>query len=171
MEEREKKTSVKIATVAISIAVVTVFTMVVRIPTGRGYLNLCDVAITFIALTLGPITAFFAGGLGPAIADAIGGYPQWAVVSFIVHGVEGLLMALVVKGNANLVRKIVAMVVCVLVVTLGYYVLSALFITDWPMAAAEVPGNLAQSGVGAVVGFLLSEAVKKAYPPVRSLAF
>ena len=167
-----KSSSVKIATLAICIAIVTVFTMVVRIPTGKGYLNLCDVAIAFIAYSLGPITAAVAGGVGPAIADAVGGYPQWAIVSFIVHGLEGLLMALIVYGKSvSFVKKIVAAVVCIVVVTGGYYLLSGAFITDWPAALAEVPGNIGQSAVGAIFGLILSEGVKKAYPPVRSLGF
>ena len=75
----------KVATLAVAIALVTVFTMVVRIPLGTGYLNLCDVAIAFVAFTLGPVTALVAGGLGPCIADLAGGFGQWAVISFIVH--------------------------------------------------------------------------------------
>ena len=62
---KEKKSAVKAATLAVSIALVTVFTTVVKIPTGGGgYLNCSDVAIAFIAYTLGPVTAFVAGGVG-----------------------------------------------------------------------------------------------------------
>lgn len=172
MASANRSSAVRIATLAICIAIVTAFTMVVRIPTGRGYLNLCDVAIAFIAYSLGPVTAGIAGGVGPALADAIGGYPQWAVVSFIVHGLEGLVMALIVYGgHVSLPRKLIAAVSCVVIVAGGYYVLSGAFITDWPAALAEIPGNIAQSGVGAVGGLILSEGVRKAYPPVRSLAF
>ena len=43
---KEKKSAVKAATLAVSIALVTVFTTVVKIPTGGGgYLNCSDVAI------------------------------------------------------------------------------------------------------------------------------
>ena len=85
--------AVRLATLAVAIALVCVFTMVVRIPLGAGYLNLCDVAIAFCAYALGPVTALVAGALGPAFADLAGGYAQWALVSCIVHGLEGLLMA------------------------------------------------------------------------------
>ena len=97
----DKKTTLRIATLAIAIALVAVFTMVIRIPLGSGYLNLCDVAIAFCAFTLGPVTAAVAGALGPAFADLAGGYAQWAVVSFLVHGIEGLVMALIVKGGKD----------------------------------------------------------------------
>ena len=157
----------KVATLAVAIALVTVFTMVVRIPLGTGYLNLCDVAIAFVAFTLGPVTALVAGGLGPCIADLAGGFGQWAVISFIVHGLEGLLMALILrfvpqKGLA----KLLAGALCILIVPLGYYVLSGVFLVGFE-AALDVPGNFIQSTVGAVLGFALSEAVVRAFPPVR----
>ena len=168
----KKSKSVKLAVLAISIAVVTVFTKVVRIPTGKGYLNLCDVAIAFIAYSFGPVTAAIAGGVGPAIADAVGGYPQWAVVSFIVHGLEGLLMALVMKYLFFLpVKNVIAGLVCIVVVAGGYFVLSGAFITDWAAAVAEVPGNIVQSAVGAVFGYIIHVGVKKAYPPISSYGF
>ena len=92
---KEKKSAVKAATLAVSIALVAVFTTVVKIPTGGGgYLNCSDVAIAFVAYTLGPVTAFIAGGVGAAFADAIGGYAQWVPITFVAHGLEGLFMAL-----------------------------------------------------------------------------
>ena len=95
---KEKKSAVKAATLAVSIALVTVFTTVVKIPTGGGgYLNCSDVAIAFIAYTLGPVTAFVAGGVGAALADAIGGYAQWVPITFVAHGLEGLFMALLLR--------------------------------------------------------------------------
>ena len=165
---KEAASGTKVATLAVAIALVTVFTMVVRIPLGTGYLNLCDVAIAFVAFTLGPVTALVAGGLGPCIADLAGGFGQWAVISFIVHGLEGLLMALILrlvprKGLA----KLLAGALCILIVPLGYYVLSGAFLVGFEAALADVPGNFIQSTVGAVLGFALSEAVVRAFPPVR----
>ena len=57
------------------------------------------------------------------------------------------------------------------VVAGGYYLLSGLLIAGFSVALAEVPGNLGQSAVGVVLGFAVSAAVKKAYPPVEELAW
>lgn len=172
---QQNRNALKVAMVAVLTAVVVVFTLVVRIPTAKGYLNLCDVAICFIAFTFGPWSAFIAAGLGTALADLISGYAQWAPISFVVHGVEGLLIALIVKQKGNeavsLARKLLAGLVCIATVSLGYFALSALFISTVSVAAAEIPGNIAQSGVGFVLGLGVSTAVKKAYPPVRSLSW
>ncbi len=168
----EKKRAVRIATLAIAIALVCVFTMAVRVPLGTGYLNLCDVAIVFCAFTFGSVPAMVAGALGPAIADLSGGFAQWAAVSFLVHGLEGLVMALTLKaGGRKAVSKVLAGILCIVIVTAGYYILSAIFLVGFEAALADVPGNLLQSSAGAVFGFVLSEAVKKAYPPVESLAW
>lgn len=172
---QQNKNALKVAMVAVLTAVVVVFTLVVRVPTAKGYLNLCDVAICFIAFTFGPWSAFIAAGLGTALADLISGYAQWAPISFVVHGGEGLLIALIVKQKGNeavsLARKLLAGLVCIATVSLGYFALSALFISTVSVAAAEIPGNIAQSGVGFVLGLGVSTAVKKAYPPVRSLSW
>lgn len=168
----EKNNAVRIATLAVSIALACVFTMVVRIPLGTGYLNLCDVAIAFCAYTLGPVTALAAGAVGPAVADLAGGYAQWAAVSFIVHGIEGLVMALILRGmHRSSLAKFLAMVFCILIVPAGYYVLSGAFLVGFEAALADIPGNLIQSTAGALFGFVLSEAVIKAYPPVKSFAW
>jgi uncharacterized membrane protein len=172
---QEKKNALKVAVVAVLTAVVVVFTMIVRIPTAKGYLNLCDVAICFIAFTFGPWTAFIAGGLGTALADLISGYAQWAPISFIVHGVEGFLVALIVRQKAAqaipFFKKVAAGLICIATVTLGYFVLSGIFISGFSVAAAEIPGNIAQSAVGVVLGLAVSYAVQRAYPPVRGLAW
>ena len=81
-------------------------------------------------------------------------------------------MAVILKAmGRSLVSKIVSGVLCILIVPLGYYVLSGAFLVGFEAALADIPGNFIQSTVGAVVGFALSEAVVKAYPPVRSFAW
>lgn len=171
----KNRNALRVAVVAVLTAVVVVFTMIVRIPTAKGYINLCDVAICFIAFTFGPWSAFIAAGLGTALADLFSGYAQWAPISFVVHGLEGLLVALIVRQKNSItipfITKILAGIVCMATVSLGYFALSAIFISGVSVAAAEIPWNLVQSGVGVVLGLTLSAAVKRAYPPVSSLAW
>lgn len=163
--------ALKVAMIAVLTAVVVVFTIVVKIPTARGYLNLCDVAVSFIALTFGPWTALLCGGLGAALADLISGYAQWAPISFLCHGLEGFLVAWAVQGHADALHKALGYLFAVLCVAGGYFLLSGLFIAGFGVALAEVPGNLGQVTVGFVLGLAVSTAVVKAYPPVRNLAW
>ncbi|MGD1823160.1 MAG: ECF transporter S component [Pleomorphochaeta sp.] len=180
MGNQKSNSALRTSLIAVLTAVVVVFTIIIKIPTPtKGYLNLCDLAICFIAFTFSPMTAFIAGGLGTAIADIISGYPQWAPISFVVHGLEGLVVALIVKRSVQDIsdgvkvsplRVILAMVVCVIIVAGGYFILTAIFMSiGIGAAAAGIPGNIAQAGIGVVAGYALSRAVVKAYPPVQNL--
>ena len=87
-----------IAVVALMIAITTVFTVAVQvpIPATTGYVNFSDVAIYFTAFLFGPWVGFVAGGVGTALADLSLGYAQFAPLSFVAHGLEGLLAGYIV---------------------------------------------------------------------------
>jgi len=172
-----QKTALRIALVAVLTAVVVVFTLIVRVPTPlKGYISLCDVVIYFAAYLFGPWAAALAGGLGTGLADLIGGYAQWAPLSFIIHGAQGLLVALIalapvsggVRGDASIIKLVLGGLLGVIVMAGGYYIAGGILYGFEP-ALVEVPLNLLQSGVGMVLGILVSKTVQKAYPPVRSL--
>ena len=61
-----KNPTMRMALLAIMIAVTTVFTVIpkIAIPGTEGYLNLSDVAITFAGVAFGPIVGLVAGGVG-----------------------------------------------------------------------------------------------------------
>ena len=168
----KNRTALRISLVAIMTAVVAVFTLIIRIPSPiGGYISLCDAAVSFAAYAFGPFPGLIAGGLGAAFADLVGGFPQWAVISFIVHGIEAFLMGLVIRKNSSsIAMKILAAVIAVVIVSGGYLLLTTLFgLTVFSEAILEVPGNIAQSAVGAVIGLLLYTGVRKAYRPLDDL--
>ena len=74
-------------------------------------------------------------------------------------------MGLVIrKDSTSLMLKIIAALIAVVIVSGGYLVLTTLFgLTVFQEALLEVPGNIAQSGVGAVIGLVLYSAVKKGF--------
>ncbi len=167
-----KRTALHISLIAISAAIVAVFTIAVRIPVPAtsGYISLCDAAVVFVASAFGPFTGLIAGGLGTAAADLAGGYPQFAVISFIVHGLEALLIGLVTKrGSDALAFKVISAVIAIAVVAGGYLLLEVLFLTTFPAALVEVPMNAIQSGAGAVIGLVIYTAVRKAYRNLDSI--
>lgn len=166
-------TSGRIAAIAIMTAVTMVFTYVIRIPIAptRGYINLGDVAVFFTAFTFGPFTALISGGLGPAIADIVAGYSQWAPITFAAHGLQGFAAALVIKAlSAQKFAEPLAGVAGAAVMA-GLYLLGGALMVGFAAAAVELPMNLLQNAVGILGGFVLSRAVKKAYPPVERLVW
>jgi len=178
-QKNKNRPALKVALVAVLTAITVVFTLVVRVPTPiKGYISLCDVVITFSAYLFGPYTAFIAGGLGTGIADIIGGYAQWAPFSFIIHGLQGLLIGFIAKKGAttgfsidsSVLRMVVGGIVGMVVMTGGYYLVGGMFYGFEP-ALVEIPLNLMQSGVGVVLGIAVSKTVSKAYPAVRELSW
>ena len=165
--------SFKIASAAILTAVTVVMTIAVRIPIAptRGYINLGDLAIYFTALSFGPLTAFIAGGLGTAIADIISGFSQWAPFSFLIHGLQGLAVGLILrlllhKENkfSVIVSGIIVFAAGTVIMAGGYFVVGSLM-AGTGAAVVEIPGNIVQNLAGIIGGYLLYSAVKKAYPP------
>jgi uncharacterized membrane protein len=169
--------ALRIATIAILTAVTAVLTFLVRIPVPatKGYFNLGDTVIYFTAFTLGPVSALLTGGLGTAIADLIG-YPSFAPISLFVHGLQGLVAALVAViplGGRRTPRTFspswLLAVIAGTAVMCGGYLAAESVMVGFGAALVELPFNLLQNLVGAVVGISLSLAVRKAYPPVLEL--
>lgn len=160
-----------VALAAVMIAVTAVFTLLIRvpIPATQGYFNFSDVAITFAGLAFGPWVGLVAGGIGTALADVIGGYAQWAWLSFLAHGLEGLIIGLL--GRRRALPFIIGgwLVGALVMVALYYLGAAAILIGDWAVPLAEVPFNLIQGAVGGLVGIPLFYAVRLAYPPLEQM--
>jgi uncharacterized membrane protein len=160
-----------IAIAAVMIAVTAVFTLLVRIPipATQGYINFSDVATFFSAFAFGPVIGFVAGGIGAALADVIGGYAQFAVLTLLAHGLQGMVAGVLGRGRS--LPGLIAAWAAGAVTMVGVYVLGeGLLLTGWGPAIAEVPFNVVQNLAGGLVGIPLYLAVRRAYPPVTRLA-
>jgi uncharacterized membrane protein len=168
-----RSSALRIAAVAVLAAVTAVLTILpkVPIPGTQGYVHLGDAAVVFTALVLGPITAFLAGGLGTAAADLLGGYAQWAPISFFVHGLQGLAIGLLVRLRPrSIILAVAAGALGTVVMAAGYF-LGGLVIEGLGATLRSVLPNLLQAAAGAVLGIPLSIAVRTAYPPVGNLSW
>jgi uncharacterized membrane protein len=157
----------RITLTALMAALIFVLTTLPRIPvpaTG-GYVHLGDAGVTFAAVAFGPWVGMAAGGLGTAMADLLG-FPQWAVFSLIVHGIQGLLIGLVVRRGLTVVRGVVATLISIAVVVGGYFV-AGLILESQAVAVLEILPNTLQALSGSVVGLPLYWAVRRAYPPLE----
>lgn len=159
----------RIALVALLIAITVVFTLVIRFPLiAGGYLNLSDVAISFIGFIFGPWIAAIAGGVGTALAD-LQGYPQYAPFSLLAHGLEGLIIGLLAGGRRSLPRMLLGWFLGSLAMIGVYFVADRVVLTGWTTWApsiADLPGNAIQAVVGIVGGLPLTVAMRRAYPPI-----
>ena len=156
-----------IALVGIMAAATCVFTLLVRIPMAptRGYIHLGDVAANFAALAFGPWLGLAVAGGGTALADLLGGYPHWAPLTFLIHGLQGFVVGYIAHFSRHRVGPMLAgAILGELIVIAGY------FLAEWPLygltpALAELPGNTIQGLVG-LLGLPLFLMVSRAYPPL-----
>jgi uncharacterized membrane protein len=162
------------ALLALFIALVAVSTMIVRVPIPQtnGYLNLGDSMVLLAALFFGPVGGFIAGGIGSALADILGGYPQWAPWTLFIKGIEALLvvgLALLLRlGRERVTWKLVA---CFCIATswmvLGYFGAETIMY-DQKAALAEVPANLLQAAGSVILATLLLPVFSRIIPSART---
>lgn len=147
---------------SVLIAMTTVMTMVIRIPTigTNGYLNLGDMVVFIAALVLGKNGGLIVGGLGSALADILAGYTHYAPITLVVKGLEGYIAGLILETKLGKRYPIVATAIGGIWMALGYY-LAEIFMYGAVASLASVPGNIAQGLVGAITAILLYKALIK----------
>lgn len=158
---RRNQTLLKIIFYAVSIALVTVFTYVVRIPSINGYVNFGDIMIFTVAAILGKKYGFVAGAFGSALTDIIAGYLIYAPGTFFIKGLEGLLFGLIFENlqKQNLSLFLAGLVAATEMV-LGYFVYE-LFVFGYAAAIGSVFGNIMQGVISLIVAVPIIIAVKK----------
>jgi uncharacterized membrane protein len=159
-----------IAIAAIMTAIVTVFTLVVRvpIPATQGFFNFSDVAIYFAAFAFGPLIGLVAGGVGTAIADVLAGYAAYAPITLFSHGLQGGLAGWL-GYRRGLPWMIAGWAAGTIVMMGGYFVYQWVLFGLGP-AAVELPWNLVQNVGGGLIGIPLLYLVRRAYPPIHDMA-
>lgn len=158
-----KDINTKIITrMAVLMALTTVMTMVIHIPTigTNGYLNLGDMVVFLAALTLGSKGGFLVGGLGSGLADILLGYSHYAPITFIVKGLEGYIAGKILETKLGQDKPIIATVIGGVWMAFGYY-FAEIFMYGAKAALASIPGNLMQGLLGAVAAVVLFGALKK----------
>ena len=161
----------KLVITAISIALVTVAVSYIKVPipaTG-GYWHLGVAVETFLSIAFGPLVGAIAAGVGAALADLIGGYGSFAPLTLVAHGLTGLVIGLF--GWKKGVPGMILGWILGGLVQVGIYFLgeATVYGMGFAVAAAEVPINFSQVGLG-VLGVFLFFFVKRAYPQIEELA-
>lgn len=164
MESRENQKLKTIVYTAMAIAMVTLSTLSIRIPTIKGYVNFGDIMIFVSAALIGKRTGFLAGGIGSALADIIGGYFIYAPGTFIIKGIEGLICGFIIRhndeGKLNIPSLILACVLSAAWMVFGYFAYEyAIF--GMATALPSIPSNILQGGVSAVAVIPIVLALKK----------
>lgn len=164
---------VRLVLAAIFAAVCCAATMVIHIPmpATNGYINLGDAVVLLGAFFLGPVYGAAAGGLGSMLADLLLGYAAYAPGTLIIKGLMAALAAVIMHRLKGKTLGIVAGAVAgELVMILGYFAYESVLLGYGLAAAASIPGNAIQGGVGMIAGILVYHALR-AVPSIKKLSY
>lgn len=154
-------------------ALVCVSTIAIRIPTPGtgGYIHPGDALVILSGIFLGPVWGAFAGGVGSALADVLGGYFVYAPFTLIIKALSALCSGLLYYGlkgkNLKSLSPLLGGIADIIFVAGGYY------LVEIPLYGAEaalislIP-NLIQGASGLVIAVILYPILCK-IPVIRKL--
>jgi len=159
--------SKKIAYIGLFSALVMISTLLIQIPTiTKGYVHLGDALVYLSGIFLGPLAGLLSAGIGSALADLASGYAVYAPATFLVKGLD----ALVVAASYNILSRSFAknkMIAALLAFTLGGLVMIAgylfyeSFLYGFAVALTGVPANLIQAITGVIIALPLFAVLEK----------
>lgn len=158
----------KITFIAAMIGLVTVASYFgVRIPWATGgYTHLGTLAALIIAIKFGKTTGAIAGGVGMTIFDILSPYYIWWPGTLIVRLIMGYVVGWIAydikkeSQGTNLTRNIIAILVGMVIMLIGYYLYEALWLTSWREATASIFGNVLQFVIGMAAIYVVPKLIK-----------
>lgn len=151
-----------IATAAIFTALNIALTCFIAIPIPtKGYMNLSDAIIFLVAGLINPIAGAVTGAISAAISDLALGYGVYAPFSFLIKGLEGLLVGYLLRCFLKKSAKLgLAMVIPVfflggVVMMAGYFPAEIILYGDILVASGSLLFNFLQGTINAGIAAAL----------------
>lgn len=161
MEDKKIKEMIYTSMLAALICVAT-FIIKVPLPITNGYTHLGDGFIFIAVLLLGRRNGAWAGAIGAALADIIGGYSFYAIPTFIIKGIMAFIMGTVIEmlSNSSKYKWVMGAVLGSIWQVFGYYVAGSLMIGNFIATISEIPGNTIQSIAGIIAAAAFMTVIK-----------
>ena len=154
----------KIILAALLASLTCVATMLIKIPTFQGYLNLGDGFVLLTAWLLSPVYSFLSAGIGSALADVFSGYFIYAPATFVVKGLMALSayysFSFLKKKTTPLAARTASGGLAEILMVTGYYVFEG-FLYGFVPSLVNIPPNAMQGVAGIVIGTLLIRVLEK----------
>ncbi len=149
---QQRWTAREICLVAVMSAVVFLATFVPKIPIPLGYAHLGDAAIFLIVFLAGRRQGVWAGCIGSAFADLLGGFPLWIGPTILIKFIMALSFAIFVEkvSEENVLKSsriFIALVLATLIMTAGYTIFGAILYDSLEAGLSSAPGLLIKSAV------------------------
>ncbi|MCD7714901.1 MAG: ECF transporter S component [Lachnospiraceae bacterium] len=170
----KKLTTKNLVTAALFAALACVMTMSVRIPIPgtQGYIHPGDAVVILCGIFLDPVVAFFAAGIGSALADLLGGYFIYVPITFVIKGLVALCGGLLYRSHAvSSLNRHITVALCgvidILIVALGYC-FCEIFLYGAPAAISSVPANCVQGVSGLIIASVLYPVLEAALRQIQT---
>ena len=155
----------KIVMAALMASMTCVATMIIKIPSPmQGYMNLGDCIVLLCGWMLAPGYAFFAAGIGSALADIFSGYVIYAPATFVIKGAMALIAFVIYKllhaRLGKLPAQIIGGLLAEIFMALGYFTFEG-FLYGFAPSAVNLPANAAQGAAGLILGLALVKLFEK----------
>lgn len=148
-------------------ALICLSTAFVKVPLSSvGYVHLGDTFIFLACVFLPTPYAVIASGLGSGLADILAGYVSYAPVTLFAKCAMAFVFSLTCTRNKWL--DVLGASVASVVMASGYFVYEAVAYGA-PIAAANIPFNLLQGGVCAVVALPVAYSLKRFWHAKKSV--
>lgn len=135
--------------------------LMIPLPAG-GYVNPGDAVVLLGAYLLKPAYGAVAAGLGPALADFLGGYGIYVPATLIIKSLMGLTAAVLYRV---LGKRSWSLVVCGIaaetIMVVGYCLYDGFLAGTMAAGLAGVPGNMVQAVFGITVSTMLTLALRR----------
>jgi uncharacterized membrane protein len=158
---------------AVFVALVFLFTFpfssLVPVPSTQGYYDPGDAMVFIASMTFGPIVGGISGAVGSALSDGLGGFGTFVPFTFMIKGLEGLLVGLIVRRGFVPRNLVIAWLVGGLMVVGGYFLAETYFIawvfgsspyTGLAAATGELPINIIQAVGAGLIGIPASSVLR-----------
>ena len=175
MNSRKNEKIMLLVLAGLFAAIITVSTMMIRIPTPtKGYINLGDCFVNIAGWLLGPLFGGAAAGIVSSLSDLFAGYTVYVIPTFIIKALMAVTAFAVFKALSKklptLVGRIISAIAAELVMVAGYAVYESFLYGSAATALTGVAGNIVQGIGGVLFGVLLYEGVIARIPAAKSLA-
>ncbi|MCU6786196.1 MULTISPECIES: ECF transporter S component [Aedoeadaptatus] len=140
---------------ALFIALVYVFTWLVKIqlpfaPNG-GLIHLGNVPFFIACIFFSKRVGMLSGALGMGLFDLTSGWVAWSPMTVISALIMGYIMATLNTRDFRLSRYVLAAVLVTVVKVLTYYIGEAIMFKSLLVPLANIPGNVLQITVSAII--------------------
>lgn len=161
-----KKGSLPVLAMLTALTVVLSLFVIIPIPPTKGFVTLAEAGIYTSALLFGGFPASLVGAVSGGMIDFLSGYPEWALFSIVIHGLQGLIAGTIAKRGTTKF-EILGLVLGSIVMIVGYF-LAGWLLFGLPAGLFSIIGNSIQNVLGILVTIPVVRGLRRIFSYMKN---